>query len=65
MLDLRRDLDLDGAITLGQCRSPAAQREQYFAGEISPAGLLAGLTVHDPGQANELCIEEVGLAVEE
>jgi hypothetical protein len=32
---------------------------EFYGGEVSSAGILAGLTAHDPGESNQLCILDV------
>ena len=33
---------------------------EFYGGEVSSAGILAGLTAHGPGEPNRLCLQDVG-----
>lgn len=42
----------------GQITSELSPLE-FYGGEVSSAGILAGLTAHGPGEPNKLCLLEV------
>jgi hypothetical protein len=43
----------------GQVTGELSQLE-FYGGEVSAAGILAGLTAHGPGESNKLCFLDVG-----